>query len=198
MKPMMMMMMMKRITSTAPMILGCLLLALASTAGVAEDRWLHVRVEEKGGSGEKVRVNIPLQMVQAILPAIETHQLRDGILDLDLDHGHLDGLDLRKILEALQDAPDADFVTVESEDESVRVSKDNGFLLVTADTDDEKIRVRMPLGVVEALLGDGEGTDLDLVAGLARLSEFDGGDLVTVQSNDTSVRVWIDADQGSN
>ena len=193
-------MMKKKITSKAPMILGCLLLALASTAGVAEDRWLHVRVEEKNGSGEKVRVNIPLQIVQAILPAIETHQLRDGILDLDLDlgHGHLDGLDLRKILEALQDAPDADFVTVESVGESVRVSKDKGFLLVTADTDDERVRVRMPLGVVEALLGDGKGTELDLVAGLARLSEFDGGDLVTVQSDDTSVRVWIDADQGSN
>ena len=193
-------MMKKKITSKAPMILGCLLLALASTAGVAEDRWLHVRVEEKNGSGEKVRVNIPLQIVQAILPAIETHQLRDGILDLDLDlgHGHLDGLDLRKILEALQDAPDADFVTVESDDETVRVSKDSGFLLITADTDDEKVRVRMPLGVVEALLGDGKGTELDLVAGLARLSEFDGGDLVTVQSDDTSVRVWIDADQGSN
>ena len=55
----------------------------------------------------------------------------------------------------------------------------------------------MPLGVVEALLGDGTG-GLDLGAALARLSEYDAGDLVTVESDDTSVRIWIDTSQSGD
>ena len=169
------------------------LLLLASPAALAgDDLWLHIRVNETGKGGENVSVNIPISMVEAILPMIETEELRGGKLDLGRHSEHLAGLDLREILVALQETPDTNFVTVRSDDENVRVAKENGFLIVNVDEDDERVRVRVPLGVFEALIG--EDNELNLIAGLRRLSEFDGGDLVSVQSNDETVRIWIDSD----
>lgn len=167
-----------------------LILACASSAALASERWLHVRVEENGSRGENVNVNIPISMVEALLPMIQTDEFNGG--RIQLDHGDLDGIDLRAALEALQDAPDADFVTVKSDDETVRVAKEDNFLLVRVDGrgSDERVRVRMPLDVVDAMLAGGRN-EIDLLAGLQRLAEFDG-DLITVDSDDTTVRVWID------
>jgi hypothetical protein len=180
------------------LFLGCLIVALMFTVGLASasDRWLHVRVQEDGPDGEQVSVNIPIQLVEAILPTIETDELQDG--KLVLDHTDIEGIDLREILKAFQDAPDADFVTVKGGDESVRVAKEDGFIVVHVDEEDgEKVRITMPLDVVGAMLSGGSD-ELDLVAALDALASYEGGDLVTVESEDSLVRIWIDSsDTGS-
>lgn len=157
----------------------------------ADGHWLHVRVEESGDDGEKVNVNIPLSVVMAILPAIETDEFRGG--RIDLDHGQIDDIDIREVLKAFKDAPDAEYVTIDGRDESVRVSKERGFLLVNVDDDGDRVRVRFPLDVVDALLSGGDD-ELDLIAALDALADHGGGDLVTVESDDESIRVWIDTD----
>ena len=154
----------------------------------ADGHWLHVRVEESG-DGEKVNVNIPLSVVMAILPAIETDEFRNG--RINIGRGEIEDIDLHEVLKAFKDAPDADFVTIEGRDESVRVSKERGFLLVNVDADGDHVRVRFPLDVVDALLSGGDN-ELDLVAALDALADHGGGDLVTVESDDESIRVWID------
>ena len=58
----------------------------------------------------------------------------------------------------------------------------------------EKVRVRMPLAVVDALVGDDAG-ELDLVAALKALGEYEGDPLVDIESDDSSVRVWIDSSE---
>ena len=70
------------------------------TAGTAwagaSGHWLHVRVQEDGDDGERISVNIPLSLVQAILPAIETDEFRGG--RIDLGHGEIeDNLTIRPI-----------------------------------------------------------------------------------------------------
>ena len=177
--------------------LGILIILLVPMLNLADasDRWLHVRVEDTASGGEEsVAVNIPLQLVEAILPAIETDELKGG--RFGWDPGEIEGIDLRQILQALRDAPDADYVTVKDHGESVRVAKEDGFLLVRVDEDQgDHVRVRLPLAVVEALLGSHDEGSIDLVAGLRALGEYDGGDLVTVESDDESVRIWIDSSQ---
>lgn len=168
-----------------------LIVVCASSAALAGgERWLHVRVQEHNSRGENINVNIPLSMVEALLPMIQTDEFKGG--RISIDQADLEGIDLRAALSALKDAPDADFVTLKSEDESVRVAKEKNFLLVHVDSlgKDEQVRVRMPLAVVDAMLSGG-GNEIDLLAGLRRLAEFDG-DLITVDSTDTTVRVWID------
>lgn len=176
------------------LIVGTLLVTLVTAASGlahADDRWLHVRVEEQGRSDASVNVNIPISLIEAFLPTIETDEFDGGIIRLD--DVDFDGIDLHAALEALRDAPDAEFVTVQSDDETVRVVKENGFLLVNADErHGDRVRVRMPLAVVDAMVS-ADGRSINLLAGLRALSDFDGGDLVTVESKDETVRIWIDS-----
>jgi hypothetical protein len=170
---------------------------LCSTASVAlaglEGRWFHVRVEEHGEDGEYVNINLPLQLVESLLPTIETDEFSHG--KITIDDADLEGIDLRAALTALRDTPDGEFVTVRSKDESVRVAKENGLLVIHAEeADDERVRVQMPLEVVDAMLATGEN-ELDLLAGLYALADYDGGDLITVQSDDSYVRIWIDSSE---
>lgn len=167
-----------------------LLLAAGLTFAGTDGRWLHIRVVENNGNGENVSVNIPLSLVEALLPTIESNEFRGGRVLLPASE--IEGVDLREILEALRDAPDADFVKVKDGDESVIVAKEQGFLVVRVDDRDERVRVRMPLDVVDAMLSAGSD-EIDLIAGLRALSAYDSGDLVTVESDDSRVRIWIDS-----
>ncbi len=178
---------------TVACVAAAVLFSLSSAAGA--EKWLHVRVEENGPRGERVSVNVPLELVERMLPLISIDELQHGKLDLDDD---LEGIDLRELAAALRDAPDADFVTVEGQDENVRVSKEGEFLVVRVQEQgrhsDENVRIRMPLAVVDALFS-GEPHELDLIAALEALGEYSDGALVDVESDDGSVRVWIDSSE---
>jgi len=167
------------------------LLALSALpAAAASGRWLHVRVDG-GARGENVRVNVPIEMIEALLPAIDGEGFEGG--HLRIDHADLGDVDLREVLSALRDAPDGDFVTVRSDDDQVRVAKERGLLLVHVDEHrGDRVRVKLPLEVVDAMLSAGDSR-LDLVAGLRALADYDGGDLITVESDDGTVRVWVDS-----
>ena len=169
------------------------LFSLSSSA--ASDKWLHVRVENNGPRGERVNVNLPLDLIERMLPLISVDDLRGGKLELDDELG---GIDLRELAVALRDAPDADFVTVQSDDQNVRVSKEGDYLLIRVEergrNSSEKVRVRLPLAVVDALVG-GNPHELDLVAALHALSEYADETLVDIESDDGSVRVWIDSSE---
>jgi hypothetical protein len=169
------------------------LFSLSSSA--ASDKWLHVRVEDNGPRGERVNVNLPLDLIERMLPLISVDDLRGGKLELDDELG---GIDLRELAVALRDAPDADFVTVQSDDQNVRVSKEGDYLLIRVEergrNSSEKVRVRLPLAVVDALVG-GNPNELDLVAALHALSEYADETLVDIESDDGSVRVWIDSSE---
>ena len=60
----------------------CWLFVLTFAAAVAtaraEDRWLHVKVDDTDREGEKVRVNVPLSLAEKVLPCIHAHDLRAG------------------------------------------------------------------------------------------------------------------------
>ncbi len=175
--------------------LSCLALVLVLAVGVAaaSERWLHVRVQ--GDHGETVKINVPLSMARAMLSMIQTDEFHGG--RISLDHADLGEIDLRQMLTALRDAPDAEYVTVRDGDESVRVAKEGDFLLVNAEEDDGRIRVRVPMEVVEALVSSGSN-ELDLAAALDALAKYTDGDLVTIEGDDESVRVWIDDDESGD
>lgn len=157
------------------------------------EKWLHVRVEKTGEDGELVRVNVPLSLAEAVIPAIKSHGLRHGKLRF---HQHTKGIDLHALLSAVRDAQDGEYVTVEKRGETIRVAKSGGFLLVNTDETDgeagKRVNVKIPLVVVEALLS-GDEEELDLGAALKALRDFGDIELVTVRDGDETVRVWIDS-----
>jgi hypothetical protein len=109
-----------------------LLLPLATFAQTSSsstaDRWLHVRVVSSDGRGETVRVNVPLDLAEKILPAINKERLHSG--KVRITSADCDGVDIKAILEAVRTSKDGEFVTVQSNDADVRVAKQAGYLLI--------------------------------------------------------------------
>jgi len=167
--------------------LGGLILWLVCGGVLAGDRWIHVRVEDREWDGDQVSIDLPVSLVGALLPHIEGDELGDVQVDFGEE---MDGLELREVLQALADTPDMNFVRIRGPEDDVRVAKEDGFLLIHVDDrKGERVRVRMPLAVVEAMVA---GDDLDLAAGLEALADYDVDDLVLVESDQESVRIWID------
>ena len=174
---------------TARILVGLMVTLLAFSVAAARDSWLHVHVAESDSSGEDVRINIPLSLVESLLPAIQSNEFNGGIIRLD--EFNTEGIDLRELVSALHDAPDANFVTVQSDDSNVRVMKEKGFIKVHVDDDGDKVRISLPLDIVDAMLEGGDN-ELNILAALRALSNADHGDLITVESDDSFVRVWVD------
>jgi hypothetical protein len=131
-------------------------------------------------------------MVETVLPMVNADPLKHG--NLHIEELNMEGLDLRAVMEEFRKTGDTEFVNVQDGSENVSVSKKGEFLLVNVDDAEggEKVRVRMPLALVDALLDSENGDNsLNLAAALKVLSEFEG-DLVTVQDGDEMVRIWID------
>ena len=161
----------------------------AGAAQADSDLWLHVKVD--GQDGEKVTVNLPLSLIEMALPMIPDEHFSDGDFILG-GHGHkLSISQLRDLWNELKSTPDMTFVTVEDGDETVTVSKSNGYLRVHVDESDERVAVRVPESVIDALLSGG-GESLDIRAAITALAEQGEGELVTVNGDDEQVRVWID------
>lgn len=188
----------KRVISLLGMLALTIGWALAPplAAQTPPQRWLHVTVDERGEDAETVRINLPLNVVEAILPTIYVDPVRGG--KLKLSQLRIQQVDIRALLEAIRNAPDNEFVTVESARETVRIAKEGGYLLVNVDKRndegelEEEVDIRIPFAVVDALLSAGED-ELDLVAGVRALAAHGEGTLVTVNKQDSRVRIWVDS-----
>jgi len=155
---------------------------------------LHVRVEEEGKQ-EKVRLNLPLKLVEAVVPVLQkqafpTHGLQIKGQDLSVE-------ELREIWNSVKSQGDFEMVTVEGGDTRVRVSIEGDYLYVISDENSATtVNVRVPVPVVDALLS-GEGQELNVAAAVQALSTVENGDLVSVRDRETMVRVWIDQESNS-
>jgi len=172
------------------------------------DQWIHVRVENKEDGGETVRVNVPIDMAVKVLPAIKHDNLHDG--KVRIDSAHLDDVDLRAMLDAVRTAKDGEYVTVQSNENDVRVAKNAGYLYIhvtdknpkkgreggkdaaTKPVHESKVEVKVPMKVVDALFSSGKD-ELDIVAALRALSSNGDTELVSVKDSENTVRVWIDS-----
>lgn len=192
---------------------GMLLIPFAASSQTASsssssDKWLHVRVVSSDDKGETVRVNVPLDLAEKVLPAINKDRLHNG--KVTMDHSELEGVDCRALLAALKDTKDGEFVTVQAHDSDVKVTKQGGYMLVhviekrwSEDKDGKEsknakmtekshVEVKVPMKVVEALFSAGKD-ELDLVAALRALSAHGDTELVSVKDGNESVRVWLDS-----
>ena len=160
----------------------------------AHDRWLHVRVTNPDRNEETVRVNVPLDLAEKVLPTINKDRLHSGKVRFDDIDCH--GVDLRALLDAVRTSKDGEFVTVQSKDSDVRVAKRNGTLFVHVFEKNRpkksEVEVKVPMRVVDALLSAGKD-ELDLVAGLRALSAQGDTELVSVKDTENTVRVWLDS-----
>ncbi len=181
--------------------LAAVLFLLGPTAGLAQttqqskpDRWLHIRVDSTDAKGEMVRINVPLELAEKVLSAIKKDRLHDG--KVRINSADINDVDLRALLDAVRTSKDGEFVTVQSNDQDVRVAKQAGQLLVhVRDKHGDKkahAEIRMPLKVVDALLSAGKD-ELDIVAALHVLAAQGDTELVSVKDSENTVRIWLDS-----
>ena len=165
-----------------------------SAASVSRDRWLHVRVISSDAKGETVRVNVPLELAEKVLPAIHQERIHDG--KVKIDNAHVNDVDLRAIVDAIRTTKDGEFVTVQSNDCEVRVAKQSNHLIVhVLDKESSKksaVEVKVPMKVIDALFSAGKD-ELDLVAALHALAAQGDTELVSVKDHENTVRVWLDS-----
>ena len=169
-----------------------LLVASLSSPLVAQkkDPWFHVEVKENKTEPKYVKVNLPLSMVDVALNVIQDKKLNKGKFKLPTDDVSI--ADMRKIWSELKKTGNAEFVTVQQKNETVRVAKDGNYVVVKiTENKKQKVDLRVPVSVVDALLA-GSGDELDIKGALLAMQKQNAGEILTVNDNDTQVRVWID------
>ena len=185
---------------TVGVIVGMLVFAALA---LPADRWIHVRVIESGPDGDRVRVNIPLSLAEAVLPTIKCDKLNEGKVKVE---GHaFDQVDVRALLEAVRKTGDNQYVTVESKDQNVEVAKAGEFLLIKvhenskhgakkdqASKGQNTVDIKVPFKVANALLS-GPTDELNVLAALRALDEYQNLELVTVKDGSDDVRIWVDS-----
>jgi hypothetical protein len=185
--------------------------ASTTTTSSKAEQWIHVRVESKEDHGETVRVNVPVEMAAKVLPAINKDNLHDG--KVRINSSHMNDVDLRTILDAVRTSRDGEYVTVQGNDNDVRVAKSAGYLYIhvtdkcdgkksdakdgksgakAATRHESKVEIKVPMKVVDALFSAGKD-ELDLVAALRVLSTHGDTELVTVKDAENTVRIWVDS-----
>jgi len=165
-----------------------------STTSASKDRWLHVRVISSDAKGETVRVNVPLELAEKVLPAIHQERIRDG--KVKIDNAHVNDIDLRALVDAIRTTKDGEFVTVQSNDCEVRVAKQSNHLIVhvldKGNSKKSEVEIKVPMKVIDALFSAGKD-ELDLVAALHALAAQGDTELVLVKDHENTVRVWLDS-----
>jgi len=181
-------------------LLALSVLPAAQAVAQTGTAWLHVRVEE-AKEASKVAVNLPMAVVEAVLKASPDMIEKHGKIHFG-DHHGMKMADLRQAWKALAQVGDAELVTVESEDENVKVMRKGDLVQVFVDKKakpgkdgkpahgGEEVRVEVPVSLVDAFLS-GEGEEGNIQAAVAELQKR-RGDIVRVKDDDTHVRVWID------
>src|SRR5215472_2341459 len=170
--------------------------APSTTSATAErsERWLHVRVISTDAGGETVRVNVPLELAEKVLPAVNHDRLHKG--KLKIDSSDLNDVDLRALMEAVRTAKPGEYVTVQGDGNDVRVAKQGNHLIIhvldKGGSKKSQVEVQVPMNVVDALLSAGKD-ELDLVAALHALGAQGDIELVSVKDSENTVRVWLDS-----
>ena len=170
--------------------------AASTSSATAEkgERWLHVRVISTDGRGETVRVNVPLELAEKVLPAVNHDRLHNG--KVRIDSSDMNDVDVRAVMDAVRTAKDGEYVTVQSDDNDVRVAREGNHLIIhvldKGGAKKSRVEVKVPTKVIDALLSAGKD-ELDLVAALHALGEQGDTELVSVKDRDSTVKVWLDS-----
>lgn len=172
-----------------PLFLAWIWLGTAVFAPAVSGQWLHVRVEVPSDA-KRVHINLPLSLVEAVVPVIEDDDFNRGKLRLDLDEIKI--ADLRQIWSTLKQQGDFQIASVQTEEADIRASIEGDYLIVrSAEGLKASVDIQIPVPVVDALLA-GQGEELDILGAVRALGASGVGEIVRVEKGDTRVRVWID------
>lgn len=153
--------------------------------------WIHIEVLEAGQKDAKVKVNLPIKLARTALQMAPDDVMDDG--HIRIDHNDISVSDMRKMWKDVREAGDAEFVTVQEKDSTVKISRKGSKLYVHVNERGrgDQVRVEVPVSLVDALLA-GNGDTLNVDAAVAELERMGPGEVVHVVDGEDSVRIWIE------
>jgi hypothetical protein len=169
--------------------------ALTAVRVSAADLWLHIKVHD-AKEDSHVNINLPLSMVTKTASMIPSDARNSGKIRINDDD--IDVAELRQIWNEVRNRPDATYVTVEEKDSKVRIAKRGDYLHIVSQDHDgprgrgENVEMKIPIEVVSALLS-GKGDEMNVGAAIQALARRGEGELVTVNGDDETVRIWVDS-----
>lgn len=168
--------------------LAAIVVALVFGAASASERWLYVKIDSPNPE-DGLELSLPFGLVRGLIAAVDHEPLRGG--KIHLGDTEVNGVELRAILRSLAALDDGEFLRIREHDGSARVAREGRYLVADVDDASERVRVRVPMALVEALASGAaaDGT-LDVTAALDALATH-RGDLVQVDNGGERVRLWI-------
>lgn len=153
-------------------------------------RWINVHVSEPGEETD-VKIHLPFSLVSAAVQSVKTEDFDQGKVKLHLEDTEVD---IVSLLREIKKAPDGEYVKVKDKDADVVITKKLGTIYIDVaekSGENAKVKVKVPASILDAVRID-EDNQLDVAAMLSALEEVVEGDLVTVDADGTSVRIWIE------
>ncbi|MGK2857057.1 MAG: hypothetical protein ACSLFQ_07615 [Thermoanaerobaculia bacterium] len=110
---------------------------------------VSIDVVEKAPGGARVKLLVPGVLVNFCLSFLPVAMPEEERLRLHEELARYEPL-LEAVVDELEQAPDMVFVEVEDGDDHVTISKRDGHLVIDVETDEEDVRVEVPVASVRA------------------------------------------------
>lgn len=178
----------KKMLSVATVALAIALLGGTVPAAAAERTlWLHVEVSEGQDLSPRVKVHLPISLIEVVIDSLDTGEI---MREIRID----EGIDIGRLWRELRSADLDEFITIEVDEARVKVYKDRHSLRLTVHEDgydEPNVRMQIPFAVMDYLV-DSEDEEFRL----SELVRAVRGELplvlVEAERDEGSVRVWID------
>lgn len=165
-------------TTTLALLLSTVVFAQNKTSRV-----LRVEVQEGGEDGTHVNLTLPISAMAAFEPAV-----RNALNEISVNG---DGINLQEIWQAVKDSGPMDYVEIEEQNSTIRVSTTGSHVVVSAEGDlEDNIHVSIPFELCDAMFRSPEDFDFDRL--MTVLEDMAGSDLIRVDTDNEHVRVWIE------
>lgn len=180
---------MKRLAIAVSLTLG--LIAAAPALAAAGVSWLHIHVNDNGPDPENVRVNVPVSVIDAVLPEFEKHTRHEN--EFDIGNCEMTVAEYRQSIRTLSSSPRRE-IKMDRARGTIVMRRDGPNLILVQtpkNGNTSKTHVRMPWNVATAL-AKGTGKTLDVTGAMRALAQAGQGEIAVDDEDGSRVRIWID------
>jgi hypothetical protein len=131
---------------------GGLAVATAAVAGVAATGLVVVDVSDPG-KGHHIIVPVPLVLAQTAAAFVPENKTRVHLDDRAARYLPM----ARDVLQALEEAEDAELVRVEEPGKQVSIKKEGSLLRIDVEDGDQRVSVQMPIALARSVLPEAGG-----------------------------------------
>ncbi len=150
--------------------------------------WLNIEVNESGAAGPKVKINMPISLIEVVIDSLDTSEVMQHLKTEK-------GIDLTNLWRNLRDADVNEFVNIDSEGEQVKVFKEGQTLRVTvkeAGFDEPNVQIRIPFTVMDFLLEGATQNEFRLSQLVEQLRGNLPLVLVEATHQNENVKIWLE------